>query len=532
MIKIKRPIVLITLGAIIGIILGLYFKTSIAFICIILFVLYFQNKNVKRYLKVFFNKKTICILFLSILIFFTYYKLLEKNYNQAYLMQEQIEITGKIISRKTETEYYNKYIVKSKKEKFILLTDKTERLEYGDLVKIKAKYIKPNESRNYKGFNYRVYLKTQKIYGTLKAENINVIGKKNCNYLFYISNKLQEKIIENSNKILPKDVSSVFLGIILGEKEKMSEELKEEFRISSLYHVLAVSGMHVSFIIIGITFTLKSLKINKKISYGIVIILIIEFMFLTNFTFSVIRAGIMAIILIISKIFYRKADIWTTVSIAILITIIYNPYTILDIGFELSYAGTIGIIYFNKNITRYLEKHINKKMASALAVPISAQILIMPITVLNFNTISVTFLFSNLLASPIVGVIMTFGILIILISLISVKLASFFSIIIKLFINTLILISKSFSKIPFSQIFIRTPSIIVILCYYFSVILVNYIIRIKNKPIRRLQKNLIKKLYGRKIIICVVIVLVIMQIISKISLKEFTIHFIDVGQRR
>lgn len=331
---------------------------------------------------------------------------------------------------------------------------------------------------------------------------------------------------------MPQDISTVFLGIILGEKSELEEKIKENFKKSSLSHVLAVSGMHVSYIIIGITIIVANLKIHKKIGYVITILLIILFMFLTNFTFSVVRAGIMAIVLILSKIFYRKSDVWTTISISALITIVYNPYAILEIGFQLSYAGTIGIICFNKNITKYLQKYMNTKIATALAVPISAQILIMPITALNFNTISFTFLISNLLASPIIGIIMTFGLSIIIISFISIKIANFFSIIIKVFIKILIIISEKVAQVSVSQIFITTPNMYVILIYYIIVILINYMVNIKNKPTRIYQKKLIKKLYNCKTVIYMFSILLIMQIISKVNFPEFTINFIDVGQRR
>ena len=518
------------MGAIIGIISGLYLNVSIAFLFVFVMGLFIKNTNLKRYIKVFISTKIFITIFISSIIFFIYLNIQEFSYKSAYKMPEKIALEGKIISTCEETEYYNKYIFLNNNKRFVLLASKSENLEYGDFIKLKAEYIAPEEARNYKGFNYKQYLQSQKICGTLKADKVDILNKNTCNRIFTLSNKLQTKIIKNSREILPEDTREVFLGILLGEKGNISEQITESFKTSSLSHILAVSGMHVSYIILGITYIVSNAKIHKKFGYVAIILVLIIFMFITNFSASVIRACIVGIILIFSKICYRKSDIWTSMSISLLVMLIYNPYSILNVGLQLSYAGTTGIIVFNKNITNFLEKYMNSKLAASIAVIISAQIAIMPIMIINFNSLSLTFLLSNILATPIVAVITIGGFILILMSFISIEIASFFTIIIQVCLKLLILISDISSILPLSRIFVTTPNILQIIYYYFLVISFNF--AIKNRAKRRIEKIILKLFRKSKIIIILVSIFIVLSIISNIRIPQFTINFIDVGQRR
>lgn len=517
------------MGAIIGIILGLYLEVSIAFLLVFLIGLFIKNTNLKRYIKIFINKKTILIVGISAFIFFVYLGIQELLYRKVYKMPTEIAGEGKIISNCEKTEYYNKYIFLNNNKRFILLTSKSETLEYGDFIKIKAEYIVPDGARNYKGFNYKHYLQSQEIYGTLKTDKVEILNKNMVNIIFTLSNKLQMKIIKNSRQILPEDTRELFVGILLGEKGNISEDTIESFKESSLSHILAVSGMHVSYIILGVTYIVSNAKIHKKIGYIAIILVLIIFMFITNFSASVVRACIMGILLIFSKICYRKSDIWTTISISILIMLIYNPYSILNVGLQLSYAGTIGIIVFNKNITNLLEKYMNSKLAASVAVIISAQISILPIMIVNFNSLSLTFLLSNILATPIVTVITMGGFVLILMSFISIKIASLFSIIIHVCLKLLILISDISSVLPISQIFVTTPNILQIIYYYFLVVLFNFYSK-KNAQ-RRIEKKILKLIRKRETIIVLISIFIVLTIINNIRVQQFTINFIDVGQR-
>lgn len=507
---IKRPLVVIAIGMIIGIIYGLYLKISM----VLFFILIIIIKS-KKYEKINRNKKILITLLISAFLFSIYVNILNYRYERFYKeSKETIETEAIIISNKKETDYYNEYTIKANKKKFILYTTNSN-LKYGTKIKLKGTFQKPESARNYKGFNYKEYLKTKKIYGSIKSNNIEIISENQINFIAIVSNNVRNKIIETANNILPqKTHSGLLIGILIGEKSNLSEKIVNSFSKSSLSHVLATSGTHISYIILGITYILLKSKTPKKVSYFIIDFILIFFMFIVGFSSSIVRASIMGILLVSSKIVYRKQDTLTAMAISLIITLTYNPFSIKDIGLQLSYLGTLGIILLNKPIKIFFInniKRIPQKIAEIVSVTISAQILIIPVLILNFNTISFTFLLSNILAIPIVGIIILYGYVNIFIGTFAIKIAKRISIILEILLKFLILISELVSKIPLSKVIIPTPNIMYIILYY--LIVFNF----------RKKKKL-------KVLIIILILLILINLVYKLFPKQLEIHVIDVGQ--
>lgn len=518
MILIKRPAVTILIGAIIGIIYGLYLKIGIAFTIILLGLLLFLiQKNKKKLIYFLYKrKKIILIFFISIIISILYTISVNNKYEKFYnKIPENIRTIATVVGEAKETEYYYSYEIKINQKRFIMYVKKNnlEKLKYGMEIILEGKYIEPTEDRNYKGFNYKEYLKTKKIYGSFKAEKISVIKENNVNFILRISNNTRNKVIEIAKKILPKETSSLLIGILIGERQYISEDITENFSKSSLSHILAISGSHISYIIIGITFILTKSRTSKKGMYIITILSLIFFIFITNFSPSVIRACIMGIIVLFAKIVYRKPDILTSISVSLLIILIDNPFAIKDIGLQLSYLGTIGIVYLNKPIANFLEKYMKKKIAKILAITISAQIMVLPVTVINFNNISTVFIISNIIAAPLTGGIILLGYANVLIGVISLDIAKIIAILTHSFIQLLIWTAELTAKIPYSSITTITPHLITVIYYYIFIYAI-------------WRKKLVKKVS--------IIFLILIICITSIDIipKKFKIHFVDVGQRR
>lgn len=534
-------------GYIIGIIYGLYFKISIAFVIALISLIYIvliSNKKSKitRYLKVMLKPSAIYIFFISIIISNYYVRYLNNKYTEFYNNPPEI-IKGNavIIKEAEEKDYSYSYIIKMKdglykNKKFILNTNKKKLLQYGDLIKIKGEYIIPSESRNYKGFNYREYLKSKKIYGPIKSSGeIKVIQSNYINQIFIKSNKARNIIIKNAESLLPGETGALLTGILLGNKQEIPDEIIENFKTSNLSHMLAVSGAHTSYIILGIGYMLS--KLPKKYA-GIITILVLGiFLFITNFTPSVIRACIMAGLAIGTKLLYIKSDTINNIALSAMVILISNPFSILDIGFQLSYLGTLGIVMFDKDIEKILSKiKLKSKTIQLLIVTFSAQILIMPIIAYRFNTISLTFFISNLFASPILGVIIILGFITIFVSLISFKLAKMLAIILDVFLKLLILIAKFVSNIPISSLIIKTPYVFSIALIYILILIFHYLFSIYNFKghLYKIQIEIIKKITTKNLIKIatksLILVILVNAIIDIFIPKNMKIYFIDVGQ--
>lgn len=587
----KRPILIATIGYIIGIIVGLYFEESIVLIYIPIIAIYITNKvyirtkqrinnnlssqtifkptklklfSIKRYIryaKIYFNSKVIAILIISSIISNINLNFQNKNYENirnSLARQESINNIGIVISNKEEKQYYNKYkietIINNKKMKFYISTNKNLKLEYGDEISFNGTFQKPQEQRNYKGYDYSQHLKQIKIYGTIKCTSVKILRKQQGNKIFLISNKISNRVIENVKRVLKEQEAPILLGVMLGDKNDIDSEMQDNFRNASMSHILAVSGMHISYIVLGLTRIGKKL-IGKRYTEILSIFILIFYMLITNFTPSVTRAGIMSILMISSKLFYRKNDILTSVSIALLFTLIYNPFLIQNLGFQLSYGGVLGIVLFNKSILKIL-KSINiknkiykykirpkikkqlDKVIEIISISISVQLFIIPIILYNLNTLNLYFLISNLILSVFIGPVIIIGFLFITIALINLKIASFFLGVVELCIKILTTISQ-IGKIPFSKIYISTPNIFSILNYYLVIgitLLTFYIylakktnktqIRTRNlialiKIKLRENKNRLKKIF---------IILIFIIVFLHFCPKDLKIYFIDVGQ--
>lgn len=470
---------------------------------------------------------------------------LKNKYLEIYKDDKSIiNATAVVIKGPSEGEYNYKYTVKArtgkyKNKKFIVYINKKNKklLEYGDLIEIKGEYSAPEVARNYKGFDYSQYLKTLNIYGTIKVEESKIINKNQLSPILISINNIKEKMIDNANRNMPKRTANLLLGILIGERDNIQEDIIESFRTANLSHILAVSGAHTSYIILGITYLISKSKTPKRIGYIITIINLLIFIIITGASYSVVRACIMAIVVIGAKICYRKENFFTSICISLIIILIQNPFAINDIGLKLSFMGTAGIVIFNKSITNFFIKlKIKQKIAEALSVTFSAQLMIMPITILNFNTISLTFFISNILASPLLGIIIIFGFISIFISSILNPISKVLFLILHIFLELLILVSKVTEKIPGSSILVKTPNILFAIVYYILILFFNYFFVIKQNPTRRFHKKIIKIITikniknGFKVIAVVFLIMLLLTRIVRIINPTLKIYFIDVGQ--
>ena len=356
---------------------------------------------------------------------------------------------AKVISEAEEKNYVYSYQAEIDNKKFILYIPKdVEKLKYGSIIKINAQYTEATRDRNYGGFNYKTYLRTKKIYGIFNVEDVEIVKNGSDNIIIklrkYIKSKLREK--------LKKENSELAISLIVGDRSHISSEVEDNFKKANLMHMLAISGAHFSYVILIATFISNRLQ-HKRLGQLIQIIAIIFFMNLTGNTASVVRAGIMSILLIGSSICKRQNDSLNNIAISAIIQIINNPYIILDSGFMLSYSGVLGIILFYKKIS----EHIHFK---SIALTISANIFIIPIMIYNFHTISGSFIISNICASWLLGII----IILEFISLcIPIKLLYM---ILDLLIMMLRKIAEICANIPFAQMYVPKYAIFFVIVIY------------------------------------------------------------------
>ncbi|MCF0125668.1 MAG: DUF4131 domain-containing protein, partial [Clostridia bacterium] len=263
--NIKRPILVIVIGYIIGIIMGLYFNFSIVLFYLPFIIIYLINKITKnnkksvknkfklvsvkryvRYIKLFVNKRNCILIIIISIISNTIIIQQNRRYDILYRDGEILKEDAIIISNKKEGEYQNQYKIKIisdnkyKNTYLYLKANKKIKLEYGDKIKIKGEFEKGKISRNYGGFNYNQYLRTQKVHGIVKANMVEMNGKNGVNIILRLSNKIKLKIEEQISRCLDKEEArrvwavhnrSIFLNMTRGIQylDEVKELLLEGF---------------------------------------------------------------------------------------------------------------------------------------------------------------------------------------------------------------------------------------------------------------------------------------------------------------
>ena len=380
------------------------------------------------------------------------------------------------------------------------------------------------------GFDYSKYLKQKKIFGIVKLNNTRIIGQERGLYFYlfnfksYLFNKLEKNYGDKEIGFLK--------AILLGESSSLDENIKENFKNANISHVLAISGMHISYVVIGLETVLKKIIKNIKLRNLIVIVFLMFFTILVGGSNSVSRACIMVSIAYIGKIVLRKEDFYTSFKIALCILLIVSPYNIFSGSLWLSFGGSIGIVLYSKLIEKIILKKLKlkkynknclnekvlRRIVTIISVTLGAQIIVFPIMIYIFNSLSINFVISNLLISELVAPILILGYL----SLVF----PFISIFEKILIKIIFFFAEISANLPLTNILVVTPRLYKIIIYYIILLFIGFIY--STRKIHMFRK--IKKLKLTIVFISLIILFVLFGNI-KIPLREnFEIHFLDVGQ--
>jgi len=351
--KIRRPICKVAIGLLLGIIGGLYWGNQAVLFSLLLMALglctivFPIHKNWKIQ-KLFFSKENsislIFILMISILAN-GYMQYTENQYNTMNEQQKQeASWKGVVSSEKVEKTYKDQYIVKLENGMrcYVYTKKGKEAIGYGDEVRIYGEYKEQEGQKNPHGYDARLYARTKKILGSIQAEKIECIAHKKENGLQYAIFQVRKYGLERIEKAFPTKAGFMVQALILGDKTNIPEEVLKEFREGNVAHMLAISGAHISYILIAI---LSLERFCGKRSVQIFLLVFLSFFaVLVGATPSVMRACMMSGFFILGNLLYRRSCVYTNMAMSLIFLCIHNPYCLWDLGLQLSYIGTLGIL--------------------------------------------------------------------------------------------------------------------------------------------------------------------------------------------
>ncbi len=259
------------------------------------------------------------------------------------------------------------------------------------------------------------YLRGRGIHLIGYTGSVEVTGKKTrgIDGFFY---SIRRYIGTVGEKRFSGDTKALFCAMVLGDKHFMSDELSQKLQRAGLSHVAAVSGMHLSVVLAAITVLLQKIFGKRRRGSVISIAAVIIITVLTGAGASVMRASVMCLIYLTAKLLRREADSYTTLALTTLLMTAVNPFILYNVGFVLSVCAVLGILLFNKTVSRLISRFISGFFCDILSVTVSAQITTTFAVIYYFGIITPYSVLSNLLAALFANLTIILGIVLVIFS--------------------------------------------------------------------------------------------------------------------
>lgn len=315
---------------------------------------------------------------------------------------------------------------KNTKGQILLLINKSagdKAIQYGDRIAFKTKITPSPAPKNPNAFDYRHILRIKGIYhqAFVKNENWERLDADQSSPIMANAFALREHLTSVLRKHLPgENEFAVGNAMLLGDKSALREEVKNAYAGTGATHVMAVSGLHLGIIFLGIGSLLKLIKTRNRFfrffKPAAMIAGIWGFAILTGASPSAMRAAVMFSFLIVGQSLVRFVNIYNTLAISAFALLCYNPYLLFEMGFQLSYLAVIGIVFFQAKIYRLwiIDNKLGDYLWSLATVGLAAQLTTFPISLFYFNQFPVYFWLSGLVVVPAAFLIICVGVLLFL----------------------------------------------------------------------------------------------------------------------
>ncbi|OGJ50371.1 hypothetical protein A2335_02850 [Candidatus Peregrinibacteria bacterium RIFOXYB2_FULL_32_7] len=333
---------------------------------------------------------------------------------------------------------------------------------YGDILEISGELIKPEIIED---FAYDKYLARYKIYSVIYSPQIKNLHKNKGDF-FYKNIFEFKKYVENRlNQLFPEPHASFEAGLITGSRKGIPDNLMQDFNTTGLTHIIAISGYNITLVIVLISGLLSFL--HRKTQIICSSITIIVFVIFVGASAAVIRAGIMGVIGLLAIWFGRKSVIAITlIFTAFLMTLLNPKILVYDVGFQLSFLATIGLIYASPKLGKILKLPNILGIRESFLMTMSAQVTAVPIILLNFGRLSLISPLANILVAPLIPIAMMFGAFAFLGSILNFTLGKILSLPAFLSLELMMKFTHFCAQIPYASINVPWVNEIILVIYY------------------------------------------------------------------
>ncbi|MCJ0743497.1 ComEC/Rec2 family competence protein [Pedobacter montanisoli] len=279
------------------------------------------------------------------------------------------------------------------------------QLNYGDELLIEPKYAPVEPAYNPAEFDFKAWLATQNIYQQVFINHNQIVKLPSnaANPLLKYAINLRQKQVEFYRKVIKNDEAfAVASTLILGYRADLSQETLNAYSKTGTIHALSVSGMHVGIIYIMINLLLSRFSKNTRwlvvIKFLLTITLIWYYALITGLSASVLRSAIMLSAVIFARQLKRHTNSYNVFAFTAFILLVYDPFLIWDVGFQLSFLAVLGLVALQPPLYKLLffKNYFLDKIWATIAVSMAAQITTLPLSIYYFHQFPVYFIVSNL----------------------------------------------------------------------------------------------------------------------------------------
>lgn len=557
---IKRPVFWILLAFVLGEVIAV-FDLNIAVPCIVPAIIVIGKIVIKAYE----DMGAFVVIFFTLIMGFMLMSNEITTRNYIYDLKENtVIVQGKIYKIENTafgTNIYLKGVEVENGEKSVSVkrifvnTEKIPNVKIGNIIKVRGKLRQFEEAANKGNFDSRKYYLSLGFYGKIEAGTIEII---NSDYsgirqgLYELRMEIierLEKLCSDNNGIFSiiNNKNGIIGAIILGDKTDIDSDIKELYSVSGIAHILAISGLHISFIGMAI-YRLLRRRFRFLFSAAVSIPVVLSFGIMSGFGISTIRAIIMFILKIIGEVLGRKYDAITAISLAGLVLLVQNPFVVCNSGFQMSFGAIIAIVLILPIVEEIL--NTDNKIIKVISANFTISLVMNPILAWNYYELPTFSFLLNIVVVPLISVVIVSSIAGIFCSCIMFgfgKVVIFPGCgILELYTFLCNIINKS----SVASIVVGQPKVTIIIVYYAILLVVLFGLKnIRTKYTRaEKERNIIKKETGlvlekkakkeRRIkgqnvklrLACIVGFLLLNCLIYYIPNPGFYITFIDVGQ--
>ena len=343
--------------------------------------------------------------------------------------------------------------------------------DYGDRVSLRGKLRRPRGVRNPGAFDYQAFLAQQDIYGTLfvgKPEQVISVEHLPGHWLYEgVVLPLRHAVRQSIERNLSGAPAGLLLGVLLGEKRRIPEEVRTAFRSTGLAHALVVSGLHVGIVGGFFFFGFRLLRLADRPSSVATIFALALYALATGAEVPVVRAVLMGTVVLLGRVLRRQGDIYNTLGLAALAILVIWPESPWNLSFQLSFGATWAIVALHRPLTSLFpaacqrdDSRVGRWVVNPLCVSLAAQLGIGPLIAHSFQQLALGAVVANLVVVPLLALAVGLGLLAALTGWILPWVATAFNAANYLVLVGLIELVSWWASLPFASVIVPRPGVL------------------------------------------------------------------------